>query len=79
MKKKIKKYERKTRKRTSSNDCLQQRNLSSIFKLLQILTTIQVSTASNGRTFSNLKRIKTYLKNTMTDVRIIYYVKIKRF
>jgi len=36
----------------------------SVFKLLQILATIPVSTASN------LKSIKTYLRNSMTEVRI---------
>jgi len=37
-----------------------------VFKLLQILATLPVSTASNERSFSNLKRIKTYLRNSMT-------------
>ncbi|XP_050540317.1 uncharacterized protein LOC126904955 [Daktulosphaira vitifoliae] len=40
----------------------------SVFKLLQILATLPVSTASNERTFSNLKRNKTYLRNTMTEL-----------
>ncbi|XP_026816181.1 52 kDa repressor of the inhibitor of the protein kinase-like [Rhopalosiphum maidis] len=42
----------------------------SVFKLLQILATIPVSTASNERSFSNLKRIKTYLRNSMTEARL---------
>lgn len=50
----------------------------SVLKLFQILATLPVSTASNERTFSNLKRIKTYLRNTMTEVRINYYVKFKK-
>ncbi|KAL4141698.1 hypothetical protein QTP88_004287 [Uroleucon formosanum] len=39
-----------------------------IYKLLQILATLPVSTSSNERTFSNLKRIKIYLKNTIGEV-----------
>lgn len=39
-----------------------------IYKLLQILATLPVSTSSNERTFSNLKRIKTYLMNTIGEV-----------
>ncbi|XP_050537332.1 52 kDa repressor of the inhibitor of the protein kinase-like [Daktulosphaira vitifoliae] len=38
-----------------------------VFKLLQIFATLPVSTASNERSFSNLKRKKTYLRNTMTQ------------
>ncbi|KAL4143541.1 hypothetical protein QTP88_005860 [Uroleucon formosanum] len=38
-----------------------------IFKLLQILVTLPVSSATNERTFSNLKRIKTYLRNSMSE------------
>ncbi|XP_003244173.1 uncharacterized protein LOC100575880 [Acyrthosiphon pisum] len=33
-------------------------------KLFQILSTLPISPASNERTFSSLKRIKTYLRNT---------------
>ncbi|XP_050546313.1 52 kDa repressor of the inhibitor of the protein kinase-like [Daktulosphaira vitifoliae] len=40
-----------------------------VFKLLQIFATLPVSTASNERSFSNLKRIKTYLRNTMSQGR----------
>jgi hypothetical protein len=40
----------------------------SVFKLLQIFATLPVSTASSERSFSNLKRIKTYLRNTMSQV-----------
>lgn len=39
-----------------------------IYKLLQILATLPVSISSNERTFSNLKRIKTYLRNTIGEV-----------
>lgn len=41
-------------------------------KLFQILATLPISTASNERTFSSLKRIKTYLRNTISEV-IRYY------
>lgn len=40
----------------------------SVFKLLQIFATLPLSTASSERSFSNLKRIKTYLRNTMSQV-----------
>lgn len=36
--------------------------------LVQILCTLPVSTATPERTFSCLKRLKTYLRNTMTEV-----------
>ena len=37
-------------------------------KLFQILSTLPISTASNEQTFSSLKRIKTYLRNTISEV-----------
>ena len=40
-------------------------------KLLQIALTIVVSTAHCERSFSALKRIKTYLRSTMTEQRLI--------
>lgn len=42
-----------------------------IKKLLQILATLPVSTATPERTFSTLKRLKTYLRNKMGDERLI--------
>ncbi|XP_072391085.1 52 kDa repressor of the inhibitor of the protein kinase-like [Diabrotica undecimpunctata] len=39
-------------------------------KLLQILATLPVSTATPERTFSSLKRLKTYLRNRMGDERL---------
>ncbi|XP_060853323.1 52 kDa repressor of the inhibitor of the protein kinase-like [Rhopalosiphum padi] len=41
-----------------------------IYKLLQILATLPVSTASSERSFLSLKRIKTYLRNTMSEKRL---------
>ncbi|XP_050056212.1 52 kDa repressor of the inhibitor of the protein kinase-like [Aphis gossypii] len=41
-----------------------------IFKLLQILVTLPISSATNERTFSNLKRIKTYLRNSISEGRL---------
>ncbi|XP_060844276.1 52 kDa repressor of the inhibitor of the protein kinase-like [Rhopalosiphum padi] len=38
-----------------------------IFKLLKILATLPVSSAINERTFSTLKRIKTYLRNFTSE------------
>lgn len=42
-------------------------NLYSIFK---VLLTMPVSTASAERSFSSLRRLKTYLRNTMTEQRL---------
>jgi len=39
-----------------------------IFILLKILCTLPVSTATPERTFSSLKRVKTYLRNSMKEV-----------
>lgn len=41
-----------------------------IFKILKVCATIPVTTASAERSFSSLKRIKTYLKNTMAENRL---------
>ncbi|XP_023312066.1 52 kDa repressor of the inhibitor of the protein kinase-like [Anoplophora glabripennis] len=41
-----------------------------ILRLLQILATLPVSTTTNERCFSNLKRIKTHLRNSMTEAKI---------
>ncbi|CAI6344856.1 unnamed protein product [Macrosiphum euphorbiae] len=41
-----------------------------VFKLLQILATHPVSSASNERSFSTLKRIKTYLRNSKSEGRL---------
>jgi hypothetical protein len=49
----------------NSLDALQEYNetiFPSIFKLLQILATLPVTTASSERFFSTLKRLKTYLR-----------------
>lgn len=40
-----------------------------IYILLKILCTLPVSTATPERTFSCLKRLKTFLRNTMSEVR----------
>ena len=42
-----------------------------LVKLLQIALTIVVSTASCERSFSALKRIKTYLRSVMTEQRLV--------
>lgn len=39
-----------------------------IHMLLQILCTLPLSTATPERMFSNLKRVKSYLRNTMKEV-----------
>ena len=43
---------------------------ASLLKLLQITQTIAVSTAECERSFSALKRIKTYLRSTMSNDRL---------
>lgn len=54
-----------------------------IHMLLKILCTLPVSTVTPERMFSNLKRVKSYLRNTMKEVNsflsyifliIIYYI-----
>lgn len=40
-----------------------------IFRLLQVLATLPVTNATSERSFSTLKRIKTYLRNSMSEVR----------
>ena len=44
--------------------------MSEVHKLLKIYLTIPVTTASSERNFSALKRIKTYLRNSMTQSRL---------
>jgi len=41
-----------------------------IKKLLKILSTLPVSTASPERTFSSLRRLKSYLRSTMSNSRL---------
>ena len=41
-----------------------------VFRLLQLLATLPVSSASNERSFSTLKRIKTYLRNSVGEARL---------
>ena len=38
--------------------------------ILNILLTMPISIASGERSFSSLKRVKTYLRNTMTEDRL---------
>ncbi len=46
------------------------RMLSEVHTLLKIYYTVPVTTASAERSFSGLKRIKTYLRNSMTQARL---------
>ncbi|ESN97896.1 hypothetical protein HELRODRAFT_146310, partial [Helobdella robusta] len=41
-----------------------------IYTLLHILATLPVSTATPERTFSSLRRLKTYLRNTTSENRL---------
>jgi len=41
-----------------------------IYKLLKILITLPVTTATSERSFSTLKRLKTYLRNTTGQSRL---------
>lgn len=45
---------------------------SEVLKLFRIMATLPVSTASNERFFSVLKRVKTYLRTTMGDERLTH-------
>ena len=42
----------------------------SLAVLIQILATLPVTTATNNRSFSALKYLETYLRNTMKEVRL---------
>ena len=47
------------------------RNLMpALFRILQIFATLPITTATSERSFSTLKRIKTYLRNTMGEERL---------
>ncbi|CAI6343033.1 unnamed protein product [Macrosiphum euphorbiae] len=41
-----------------------------VFKLLQILVTLPVTSCEAERSFSTLKRIKTYLRNSTSELRL---------
>lgn len=45
-------------------------SLPTVFQLLKIYATIPVSTSSAERSFSTLKRLKTYLRNSMGETRL---------
>ncbi|KAJ8398103.1 hypothetical protein AAFF_G00431800 [Aldrovandia affinis] len=47
---------------------------SEVLKLFRIVATLPVSTASSERFFSVLKRVKTYLRTTMGDVRLTHLI-----
>ena len=49
--------------------------LSEVYKLLHICCTIPVTSATAERTFSALRRLKTFLRTTMTQTRL-YHVAI---
>ena len=44
--------------------------IPAIFRILQIYSTIPITTATSERSFSTLKRIKTYLRNSMAEERL---------
>ena len=43
---------------------------SEVFKMIQLLLTIPVTTATAERTFSVLRRLKTFLRSTMSQPRL---------
>jgi hypothetical protein len=53
----------------------------SIHMLLKILCTLPISTATPERMFSNLKRVKIHLRNTMKELNIFifyFYSKLEK-
>ena len=44
--------------------------MPALFQLLKILATLPITTATSERSFSTLKRVKTYLRNTMGEERL---------
>ena len=44
--------------------------MSEIHKLLRLYLTVSISSATSERTFSALKRVKTYLRSSMTEERL---------
>lgn len=48
------------------------KEMSEVLKLLKIFYTIPVTTSSAERTFSALRRLKTYLRSTMSQLRLNY-------
>lgn len=75
---------RKDVDRTNSHDALKSAITSldvcdqtlypSIYQLLKILCTLPVTTCTPERSFSTLKRIKTYLRNSTGQVSVAYYL-----
>ena len=55
--------------------------LPELTKLLELILTIPVTTASSERSMSTLKRIKTYLRSTMTNARLsnLAVISIEKF
>ena len=49
------------------------RMLSEVDKLIKLYLTIPVTTATAERTFSALKRVKTYLRSSMTQERLNHF------
>lgn len=68
--------ESKNNKRTVSNTAIialnecDKRFFPNVHILLKLLCTLPISTSTPERTFSTLKRIKTYLRNTMSETRL---------
>ncbi len=44
--------------------------LPSVHKLLRLMCTILITSATSERTFSTMKRINTYLRSSMTEKRL---------
>ena len=47
--------------------------LSEVFTLLKLYYTVPMTTATSERSFSILRRLKNYLRSTMTQCRLNYY------
>jgi hypothetical protein len=51
------------------NNC-NENDYPNVFKLLKIVATLPITTATADRSFSTMRRLKTYLRNTMAENRL---------
>lgn len=54
-------------------------NFPNMYFLIQIFCTLPISTATPERSFSTLKRLKTYLRSTMNEVMSLENINYKSY